>query len=142
MKKSSSCKETTVIHQFDRICKLALKGENINYRKHIAYRQKHEVMLSQLPEKEFSKLFTIDEYNLETFWFQVMDYDIEVKDELIAEALLTLTERKRNVILLSYFLDMSDVEIAKKMSLVHSTIREHRIRSLELLKTIMERNYR
>lgn len=138
MEQSSSWKEKTVRHQFDRICKLALKGEVINYQKHMAYRQKHEVMLSELTEKELSKLFTMDEYNLETHWFQVFGYDIEVKDALIAEALQNLTEKKRNVILLSYFLDMSDAEIARKMSLVRSTIREHRIRSLELMKNIME----
>ena len=80
----------------------------------------------------------MDEYNLETHWFQVLGYDIEVKDALIAEALQNLTEKKRNVILLSYFLDMSDAEIARKMSLVRSTIREHRIRSLKLMKNIME----
>ena len=80
----------------------------------------------------------MDKYNLETHRFQVLGYDIEVKDALIAEALQTLTEKKRNVILLSYFLDMSDAEIAREMNLVRSTIHEHRKRSLELLKNIME----
>lgn len=96
------------------------------------------MLLSELPEKELSKLFTMDKYNLETHRFQVLGYDIEVKDALIAEALQTLTEKKRNVILLSYFLDMSDAEIAREMNLVRSTIHEHRKRSLELLKNIME----
>lgn len=138
MEQSSSHEELTVRHQFDRICKLALKSEVINYQKHMAYRQKHEMMLSELPEKDLSKLFTMDEYNFETHLFQVLGYDIEVKDTLLAEALQCLTEKKRNVILLSYFLDMSDAEIARKMSLVRSTIREHRIRSLEILKNFME----
>ncbi len=72
--------------------------------------------------------------------FQVLGYDIEVKDTLLVEALQALTEKKRNVVLLSYFLEMSDAEIAREMKLVHSTIREHRIRSLELLKKLMEEN--
>ena len=41
---------------------------------------------------------------------------------MIAEALHTLTEKKRNVVLLSYFMDMSDADIARKMNLVRSTI--------------------
>ena len=77
---------------------------------------------------------------METCRFQVLGYDIEVKDALIAEALKNLTEKKRNVILLSYFMDMSDAEIAREMNLVRSTIHEHRKRSLELLKQIMEAN--
>lgn len=57
---------------------------------------------------------------------------------MIAEALHTLTEKKRNVVLLSYFMDMSDADIARKMNLVRSTISEHRKRSLELMRKIME----
>ena len=35
---------------------------------------------------------------------------------------------------------MTDAEIAREMKLVHSTIRERRTRSLELLKKLMEEN--
>ena len=104
----------------------------------MAYRQKYEVMLSELSEKELSRLFIMDEHEMETHRFQVLGYDIEVKDALIAEALQTLTEKKRNVVLLSYFMDMSDADIAREMNLVRSTINEHRRRSLELMRKNME----
>lgn len=84
------------------------------------------------------KLFTMDEYGIEYHHFEVHGYDIEVKTTLIAEALKELTERKRNVILLSYFMEMSDADIAREMNLVRSTIHEHRTRSLEILRKIME----
>ena len=138
MRKSPSDDEMTIRNQFDRICKLALKNEAIDYHRHMAYRQKHEVMLSELTECEQNQMYTEDEYGAENQWFRVMDYDIEVKDSLIAEALQVLSERKRDVILLSYFMDMSDAEIARKMNLVRCTVREHRMRSLELLKKFME----
>ena len=138
MRKSPSDDEMTIRNQFDRICKLVLKNEAIDYHRHMAYRQKHEVMLSELTEYEQNQMYTEDEYGAENQWFRVMDYDIEVKDSLIAEALQVLSERKRDVILLSYFMDMSDAEIARKMNLVRCTVREHRMRSLELLKKFME----
>ena len=47
MRKSPSDDEMTIRNQFDRICKLALKNEAIDYHRHMAYRQKHEVMLSE-----------------------------------------------------------------------------------------------
>ena len=134
MRKSSSYDEMAVRKQFDRICKLALKGEKIDYRRHIAYRQKHEVMLSELSEKDMGRLFTVDDYGV----FQVLCYDIEVKDILIADALQALSEKKRDVVLLSYFMDMSDAEIGRALNLVRSTVYEHRKRSLELMKNIME----
>lgn len=79
-----------------------------------------------------------DEYIVESEVFRVLDYDVEVKDELIGEALKYLPEKKRNVILLSFFMDMTDTEIAKHMNLVRSTIHHHRVSSLQALKKIME----
>lgn len=138
MGKSPSKFEETIRHQFDRICKLALKGEKIDYIRHMEYLHKNEVMISELSQEELNQLFVQDEYDLESFRFQVLNYDIEVKDSLIAEALTLLTKKKRDVILLSYFMGMSDAEIARKMKLVRSTVNEHRRRSLEILKEVME----
>ena len=70
--------------------------------------------------------------------FRVLGYDIEVKDTLLAEAIQSLSENKRKVVLLSYFMDMSDTDIARMMNLVRSTVYEHRKRSLELMKEMME----
>ena len=138
MEQSSFQDEQTVRHQFDSLCKLALKSEVINYEKHMAYRQKYEVMLSELSEKELSRLFIMDEHEMETHRFQVLGYDIEVKDALIAEALQTLTEKKRNVVLLSYFMDMSDVEIAELLNVNRSTVYRHRISGLAMIKEFMK----
>ncbi|CUX33365.1 sigma factor-like helix-turn-helix DNA-binding protein [Clostridium sp. C105KSO13] len=140
MRESSSYDEMTVRNQFDRVCKLALEGEAADYCRHMVYRQNHEVMLSELSDSELGKLSTVDEYELDSQWYKVLGYDIEVRDSLIAEALEILTEKRRNVVLLSYFMDMSDAEIARKMKLVRSTVHEHRRRSLEQLKEILEGN--
>lgn len=73
-------------------------------------------------------------------------FDVKIKNELLAKAIETLTERKKEVIFLSYFQGMSDAAIARKLNLVRSTVCEHRTRSLELLKNTMEEygyeNYR
>ena len=71
-----------------------------------------------MTEAELNKLSVTDEYSQEHFCFQVLGYDVEIRDMLLAEALQTLTEKKRNVILLSYFMEMSDAEIAREMNLV------------------------
>lgn len=138
MRKSSSNDELTIRNQFDRLCKLVLKGEAVDYHRHMAYRQKHEVLFSELSEKEQSRLYTVNKYEVESKCFQVLGYDIEVKDALLAYAIQLLSEKKRDVVLLSYFMDMSDTEIAKAMNLVRSTVHEHRKRSLELMKKMME----
>ena len=122
MEQSSSEKQLRIRKQFDSFCKTLLKNEMIDYERARSYRQKHEVSFSELTQEELSRLNTEDDYIAESEVFRVLDYDIEVKDELISEALKYLPEKKRNVILLSFFLDMTDTEIAKHMNLVRSTI--------------------
>ena len=130
MGKSPSQFEETIQHQFDRLCKLALKGEKIDYIRHMEYLRKNEVMLSELSQKELDQLAIYDEYDLESYKFQVLNYDIEVKDALIAEALTSLTKRKRDVILLSYLYLI--------ILILLILLNEHRKRSLEILKDVME----
>ena len=138
MVQSSREKMRTVRHQFDYFCKKILHGEKVNYEREMEYRGKHEISFSQLTQEELGQLNSMDEYTVEEAMFRVLDYDVVVKDDLISEALKTLPEKKRNVILLSFFMDMTDTEIAKQMNLVRSTIHHHRISSLRTLKKVME----
>lgn len=96
MEQSSSYDEKTVRHQFDRKCKLALKGEVVDYERHLAYLRKHEVLFSELSEREIENFSIINEYELEKSYFRAGGYDVVVKDALLAEALKALTERKRD----------------------------------------------
>ena len=130
MKKSSSEQQSRIRKQFDSFCKTLLKNEMIDYERERNYRLKYEISFSELTQKELRQLEIMDDY--------IVESDIEVKDELIGEALKSLPEKKRNVILLSFFLDMTDTEIAKYMNLVRSTIHHHRTSSLIALKKIME----
>lgn len=116
---------------------IGITGEKVDYYRHMDYLRQHEVMLSELAKQEMEALSTVDEYDEDICHFQALGYDIKVRDILLAEALEALTERKRNVILLSYFQSMSDAEIAKRLNLDRSTVYEHRKRSLELLKQMM-----
>ena len=93
---------------------------------------------SKLRQGELIQLQHTDEYAIENEIFRVLSYEVEVKDELLGEALRHLPEKKRDVILMSFFMDMSDTEIGKQMNLVRSTIHHHRESSLQILKKLME----
>ena len=93
---------------------------------------------SELRQGELIQLQHTDEYAIENEIFRVLSYEVEVKDELLGEALRHLPEKKRDVILMSFFMDMSDMEIGKQMNLVRSTIHHHRESSLQILKKLME----
>ena len=49
-----------------------------------------------------------------------------------------LSDEKRSILLLSYFLDMTDREIADKLNMVRGTVQRRRILSLKEMKRRME----
>ena len=138
MEQSSSGRNETNLHRFDSYCKKILKNEAIDCYREIQKHRQREIFFSELSEKEWKQLYMEDEYDLDTCNFRVLDYDVEVKDALIAEALNLLSDKKREVVLLAYFLDMSDTEIAKLLNLRQSTIHYHRTSSLKSLKEFLE----
>ncbi|MBE7047709.1 MAG: sigma-70 family RNA polymerase sigma factor [Ruminococcaceae bacterium] len=138
MEKSSSGRNETNQKLFDSYCKRILKNEAIDCLREIQKHRQREIFFSELSEKEWKQLYMEDEYDLDTCNFQVLGYDVEVKDALIAEALNLLSDKKREVVLLAYFLDMSDTEIAKLLNLRQSTIHYHRTSSLKSLKEFLE----
>ena len=53
---------------------------------------------------------------------------------ILADALAQLPEGKRDVILLSYFLGMSDREISERLNVVRQTISKRRLVTLKELR--------
>lgn len=100
-------------------------------------RQEHEISFSDLTQEQQNQLYTCDDI-LKATHFQVMDMDVEVNDDEISEALSRLPEKKRMIILMTYFLDMKEAEIAQCMKLVQSTIHYHKAESLRLMKGFLE----
>ena len=136
--KLSPYQKKTVRHQFDSLCRKVLRDESRNYKKQLARRAEKDANFSGLSEVELNQLYVMDEYPSDSTYFDVLDYQIAVKDGRLAEALAALPSKKRDVILLSYFLDMTDTEIAEKLEVVGSTIHRRRTSSLEELKLRLE----
>ena len=62
----------------------------------------------------------------------------EITAKMLADALHSLPEEKRQAVLLYYFFDMSDKEIAELMKIPRSTVQFRRTSSFELLKRFLE----
>lgn len=125
---------------FDSFCKRLLKNEARDYYKHLQYRREHEISFSELSEETLGQLIVWDKYFEDTYLFEAMGFEIAVADELLAEALKTLPPDRQEIILLSYFLGMSDPEIAEYMNLLRRTVAYRRTSSLQALKKYMEEN--
>jgi RNA polymerase sigma factor (sigma-70 family) len=123
---------------FDAFCKKVLKNEVRDiYDENKRLRSK-EVSFSELTETELAQLSTTDKYFATEQIFNVLDRDVIVNDESIAEALRSLPERERDIILLSYFLELSDGEIGKKLNMIRSTVQYKRTSTLRELRKFLE----
>lgn len=102
MEQSSSMIQMRICRQFDSFCKIVLKNEAIDYDRERKRLLRHEMSFSELRQGEMEQLKYMDEYAIENEIFRVLSYEIEVKDELLSEALRHLPEKKRDVILMSF----------------------------------------
>ncbi|WP_099225255.1 RNA polymerase sigma factor [Listeria costaricensis] len=84
----------------------------------------------------------IDEPSLLNTYFPVNIGGLEVivLDENIAKSIEQLSEDYRKIILLSYFFDMNDREIAEQLNMVQRTVNRWRKKALQELKNVMEDN--
>lgn len=125
-------------HQYDALMKKSLKGTARNYFNEIEKRAARATLFSDLSISELNQLFSIDEYSGEYHRFCVSGFDIFVKNDFLAEALKVLSEKKRTILLLSFFMDMSDEEISSLLNVDRSTIFRNKKNALEEIRSFME----
>lgn len=128
----------TVRHQFDSFCKKVLREESRDYERQLAHILEREITFSDLSESILSRIGVMDEYPSDHTYFDVLDYRVAVRNNQLAKALASLPSKKRDVVLLAFFLDMNDAEIAEKFNVVRTTIQRRRTSSLAELKSRLE----
>ena len=124
-------------HTFDAYCKKILKyTARTIYAKQQAL-SKREVVFTEMTEQELSELAVIDKYFIGEYTFAVLGKSIGVSDYELGDALNALPADRREIILMSYFFDMTDKEIAEKLNIARRTVANRRTSSLQKLKNYM-----
>ena len=126
-----------VRRKFCKYCIKVMEGEALYYLRQLEKQHQREVCFSDLTPEQENQLSAYD-HLLEINYFQVMNMDVPVRDEDISNALKKLPERKRMIILMAFFLDMTEQEIVDYYHLVQSTVHYHKAESLRMLKDILE----
>ena len=135
--KLSKQDQDIVRSKFCKSCIKGMEGEALYYLRQLERQREREVCFSDLTPEQENQLSAYDDL-LEMHYFQVMDIDVPVRDEDISNALKKLPERKRMIILMAFFLEMTEQEIADYYHLVQSTVHYHKAESLRMLKDILE----
>jgi RNA polymerase sigma factor (sigma-70 family) len=124
--------------EFDCYCKKILREKAVDLQRQLKLRRERETTFSDLPPQELANLATVDKYFADEYVFNVLDESIGVSDFELGEALNELPVNRRDIILMSYFFDMTDKEIAQKLNVARRTIAQHRAETLRELKNLME----
>lgn len=129
--------EDIVRLQFNSLMMIVIKGKVKHHWKQLAKRSKREILFCEMLETVQLEQGTEDTYSYDSVVFEVMQFTIHVSDEKLAIALNTLSEKQRNVILLCYFQEMNDREIAELYHVSRSAVSSIRNRGLKKLKTLL-----
>lgn len=128
-------------HAFDAYCKRVVKNEAINIKREYDQLGKREINFSALSQQELQKvqnLQHIDHYAPDRQIFVVQNMGFEVRDGDLVRALSTLPVQQLSIILLFYYLDLKDEQIAKRLQLSRSVVQRNRTSTLEQLRKILE----
>lgn len=131
--------EQRVQNQFGGFCNRVLKNEVNRIMNEYARQRDREKSLDALSPDELTQAASYDKYFQDEYIFEVLGRKIIVVGDLLAEALAQLPESKRDVILLSYFLGMTDIEISQRLNAVRSTISKRRNSILKELREYLEK---
>lgn len=128
----------TIRNQFEVFCIRVLQNEARDCYRELDYMNKKMVLFSDLSEEQFNSFSSIQEYDSDFYLFEINGYKVRVRDHEIGEAISKLPKKKQDIILLSFFLDMTEADIAKYLKLGQSTVHYHKANSLRELRKLME----
>ena len=124
--------------QFDCLSKKVIKRAVMKGYRDMKRREKRECSFSDLPDYQQERFGECDKYESDYTVFNVLGIEVWIENDKLSEALKALTEKKRNIILLSYFMDMADGEISHFINIPRSNVQYHRTKTLETLRKYME----
>jgi RNA polymerase sigma factor (sigma-70 family) len=132
--------EKQVWQTFDLFCKRTLSNTAKELYREQQKRKAQETPFSELSPSDLAALYAEDSYGEVEEVFDVQGAPVVVSDSDFAEALKGLSQERRDIVLLSYFIGMTDREIAERMDIMRRTVSNRRTSSLRELKKIMEEN--
>lgn len=126
--------ELRIQNQFGAFCTKVLKNEARYIQREYSHRRDQEKSLDDLTASELEQTAVWDKHFMDEHVFEVQGLPVVVTGNLLADAIERLPEGKRDVILLSYFLGMSDREISERLNVVRQTISKRRLTTLKELR--------
>lgn len=125
-------------NRFDLFCKVVIRNASYD---NLRSRKRRTDRFSSLEELQ-SGLLDLekveDTYITYTRTYKVKGIDVTVSDERIGEAIQFIMPNQRAVLLLSFFKEYSDMDIARLMGISHKTVAYRKKMAMRKLKLLLE----
>lgn len=135
-------RELAVKRQFSSFCKTVIHNAACNYLRSMDSQHPADITMKsmeELSERERNGLYMMDTYNSDYESIAVNGKRIKVdfQDERLIDAINHLSDRKKQILLMSVVEQETDTRIAEILHLDRSTVSEHRRIALAQLKNFL-----
>ena len=89
-------------------------------------------------ETMLNTLYVEDQYQVMLSSIVLPNISVFIDDENLYRNLRLLSKKRQEILLLSYFMEMSDSEIGRLMSIGKSTVQDNRSKALRILRENMK----
>ena len=130
-----------IMYTFNGFCKTVIRFAALNAWRDRSRRRQKEISFEYLTEEKFYPLGTTDEYfeaPYEEYPITICGQTVILTNGELAAALLSLPERKREIIFLYFFGDYTQQEIGEMYGRCRSTAWHHIHSALQMLHKEME----
>ena len=125
--------------QFDYFVKRVIDSTVKNYYRQIGTCAKREMPFADLSQVSLNQMGDVDEYEMDGFDFEIGDIaQVNISHEQLANALHRISDRKRDIVLLHYYLDASDAEIAEELNIHSTTSLRNRKKAMAEIRNIIQ----
>lgn len=132
----------SIERRFHAFCKAVLHNEVCNYYRERKRKAKHEISYEYLQENTSFAPYSTDEYFVlqdKPTIFAVNGQTIIVDSKKLAKALFCLSEQRREIILMRYYLQLRDKQIGALLGKPRTTVNYQKNAALKQLRTEMEK---
>ncbi len=130
----SEQEKASVCALFDSYCHTILRKAIRNYMKHISFQEKYE-FLADYPETYVKNVNTQrDNYESDHLYVAYKNRSYQLDNELLQQAMQNLQERELGVLILGFWLEWTDLKIAKELKVTDRTVRNIRSRAFEKIR--------
>ena len=126
-------------YSFDAFCKKAIRNLAVD-AKRIYWKKTMTTSDEELLATYVKSIMTEDTYALNNYEkiYYVNGLKVVVTNETVGEALKFIMPNKRAVLLLSFFMDYRDSDIARTLRITNSTVSYRKKQALKQLKVLLE----